>query len=97
MDLEKELWGKIEQRENLLEKKEKEYNDTFPTMFNYPEIRNWYSENISFIDDEIVKLANEVLSRYNRELVKDIKDVYDNNFLIDLHSKENSLNKVKKR
>jgi len=97
MKLEKELWNKIEKRDNLLEEKENEYNDNFPTMFNYPEIRAWYSENISSIDDEIVELANQVLSSHDKELVKDIRDVYNDEFLIELHIKEKSLNNSKKR
>lgn len=66
-------------------------------MFNYLEIRAWYSENISSIDDEIVQLANQVLESYSKETVKDIRDVYNDEFLIELHIKEKSLNNSKKR
>jgi len=96
MELEKKLWTKIEERDNLFEKKKKEY-DSFPDAFNYPEVRIWYSGYISPIDEEIVELANQVLAYYNKELIQDISDVYDNEFLMSLYNKEKDLNNSKKR
>jgi predicted permease len=57
---ENKLWKKINERDNLIESKEKEYGETFPSMFNYPEIREWYTEVISPLDEEILKIANQV-------------------------------------
>ena len=82
---ENKLWKKINERDNLIESKEKEYGETFPSMFNYPEIREWYTEVISPLDEEILKIANQVLSYYKKDSLKDIKSVYADEFLFKLH------------
>lgn len=63
---------KINDRESLL--KEKVYNDLFPVLFNFPKIRNWYIQIFDPFDNEIVVLASEVLTSYNKDLVKNIRD-----------------------
>lgn len=88
---ENKLWEKINKRDNLMESKEKEYGETFPSMFNYPEIREWYTETIYPIDQEIIKIANQVLSYYKKDSLKDIKSVYNDDFLLKLH--QNKTNK----
>ena len=88
---ENKLWEKINKRDNLMESKEKEYGETFPSMFNYPEIREWYTETIYPLDQEIIKIANQVLSYYKKDSLKDIKGVYNDEFLLKLH--QNKTNK----
>lgn len=97
MDLEEKLWKKIEKRDSLLEDKEKEYNSSFPTMFNRHDVRLWYGEKVKIIDEEIVDLANKVLASYDKEVVKDIREVYNNEFLLSLHNDKIKLNNCKKR
>ena len=95
--LEEKLWKKINERDSMLEEKEKEYNSSFPTMFNRHDVRFWYGEKVKVIDEEIVKLANKVLVSYGKELIKDIKDVYNNEFLLGLYEREKISNSSKKR
>ena len=87
------LWDKLKKRDALLSEKEKEYGDEFPGMFNYPEIRAWYTTTICPLDEEIVSLANQVLSNYNKANIKNIRDVYNNDFLIKLNSNNIQPNK----
>ena len=87
----------IEERETKLE--EKANGESWAELFNYPENRFWYTENISPLDDKIVNVANGIIIKFSIpcEKVEDIRDVYNNDWLMRLtEEKENKITPKKR-
>lgn len=71
------------------EKIESHFGDDMSEMLNYPDEREWYTENIFPLDVKIVNLGNNILQKKlgkSDEEIKTIRDVYNNQTLIDYYN-----------
>ncbi|MBE7074760.1 MAG: hypothetical protein E7376_02130 [Clostridiales bacterium] len=66
--------------------------ESWAELSNYPEERDWYTKNISPLDEKIVLLANSIIAKFSIpcKQAKTISDVYSNSWIMRLKQTKTS-------